>query len=356
MPNLFDNYTVRGVTLRNRIAVSPMCQYWSDDGMANDWHLVHLGGFAVGGAGLIIAEATAVTPEGRITPKDAGIWSDAHIEPWIRINKFIKENGGVPGIQLAHAGRKASTRPPYEGGRDQLTETEGGWQPLGPSPIPFNKDDRLPKELTKGEIKVIQEHFRVATLRTIQAGFDWVEFHAAHGYLAHSFHSPLSNQRKDEYGGSFENRIRFTLETARIIRREWPEQKPMSVRLSVKDWMEGGWTTEESVELAKRLKAEGVDLIACSSGAASPDAKYPTGPGWQVPLSEAVRKGAGIPTGAVGLIYEPTQAAEIIHNERADLVLIAREMLRDPHWPFRAAVALKRRDSLHLPKPYDYAV
>lgn len=357
MPHLFDAYTVRGVTLRNRIAVSPMCQYWSDNGMASDWHLVHLGARAVGGAGLVIAEATAVSPEGRITPKDAGIWSDAHVPPLARITKFIKEYGGVPGIQIAHAGRKASTAPPYDkNSRGQLSEADGGWLPMAPSPIPFNDSDRPPRALTIDEIRKVQEEFRAATVRAREAGFGWVELHGAHGYLAHSFLSPLANQRKDEYGGSFENRIRFMLETARVMRREWPDDKPMGTRLSVTDWMEGGWTVEESVELAKRLKAEGVDLIACSSGAMSPRAKYPTGPGWQVPLSEAVRQGAQIATGAVGLIMEATHAAEIIQNGRADIVLLARELLRDPYWPFHAALKLGCRDALRLPKPYDYAV
>ena len=358
MPDLFQPLTVRSVTLRNRIGVSPMCMYWSDDGQMSDWHLVHLGSRAVGGAGLIIAEATAVSPEGRISPRDAGIWSDAHIPALERCTRFIKEYGSVPGIQIAHSGRKAATAPPYakDSPRGTLPPEQGGWQPMGPSTAAFYPGDPAPRELTTEEIRAIQEQFRTATARANAAGFDWVEFHSAHGYLAHSFLSPLSNFRQDEYGGSFENRARFTLETARIMRREWPEEKPMSVRLSVSDWKEGGWTVDDSVELARLLKAEGVDVIACSSGAAAPDVKYPAGPGWQVPLAEAVRQRAEIMTAAVGLITEAAQADEILRKERADIVLLGREMLRDPYWPFHAAVALGRRSELKLPDPYDYAV
>ncbi|MGV3531255.1 MAG: NADH:flavin oxidoreductase/NADH oxidase [Chthoniobacteraceae bacterium] len=358
MPDLFQPLTVRSVTLRNRIGVSPMCMYWSDDGLMSDWHLVHLGSRAIGGAALIIAEATAVSPEGRISPRDAGIWSDAHIPPLERCTRFMKEYGAVPGIQIAHSGRKGATAPPYvkDAPQGTLPPEQGGWQPMGPSTAPFYPEDPAPRELTVEEIRTIQEQFRAATARANAAGFDWVEFHSAHGYLAHSFLSPLSNFRTDEYGGSFENRMRFTVETARIMRREWPEEKPMSVRLSVSDWKEGGWTPEDSVKLSLLLKAEGVDVIACSSGAAAPGVKYPAGPGWQVPLSEKVREGAEIQTAAVGLITEPAQADEIIRQERADIVLLGREMLRDPYWPFHAAVALDRRSELKLPAPYDYAV
>ncbi len=358
MPHLFEEFTLRGVTLRNRIGVSPMCQYWSQDGKASDWHLVHLGARAVGGAGLVICEATAVEARGRITPGDAGIWSDDHIEPLARINRFVKEYGAVPGIQLAHAGRKASTAPPFNGNHDRaLLDAEGGWEIVGPSPLPFRSGSRVPKELTHAEIKEIQEAFRSATLRAKAAEFQWLELHAAHGYLAHSFYSPLSNQRRDEYGGSFENRIRFTLETVRVMREVWPEEYPFTVRLSCTDWFEGGWTLEESIELSKLLKAEGVDLIDCSSGFGAPGGKYPMGPGWQVPLSEAIRKGADILTAAVGMIAEPKQADQIIRNGQADIVLLATEMLRDPYWPFHAAQSLHPRQTLvNLPDPYNYVL
>lgn len=360
MPHLFEEFTIRGVTLRNRIGVSPMCQYWSQDGMASDWHLVHLGSRAVGGAGLVICEATAVEARGRITPGDAGIWSDEHIEPLARINRFIKEYGAVTGIQLAHAGRKASTAPPFatDGDHDRsLSDKQGGWEIVGPSPIPFRKDSRVPKELTHEQIKEVQEAFRVATIRSRTAGYQWVELHAAHGYLAHSFHSPLSNQRQDEYGGSFENRTRFTLETVRLMREEWPEEYPFSVRLSCTDWFEDGWTLEESIELSKQLKPLGVDVIDCSSGFGAPGGRYPMGPGWQVPFAEAIRKEANIPTAAVGAIADPRQAEQIIRNGQADIVLLATEILRDPYWPFHAARTLHPKQTVfNLPSPYDYVL
>ena len=357
MPNLFDPFTLRGVTLKNRIGVSPMCQYWSEDGMASDWHLVHLGSRAIGGAGLIIAEATAVEPSGRITPQDAGLWNDAQIEPLARINRFIEKYDSVPGIQLAHAGRKASTDQPWKRTRDKpLTADQGGWMRVAPSAVPFRPGDVAPEELSFLAIRDIQQHFREAAKRALIAGYKWLEFHGAHGYLAHSFHSPLSNKRTDQYGGSFENRTRFTLETVKILRETWPDHLPLSVRLSVTDWVEGGWTTEESVELAKLLKKEGVDLLDCSSGYGVPGVKYPTAPGWQVPLSDAVRKGAEMPTAAVGMIADPAAADAIISAGKADIVLLATEMLRDPYWPFHAAVALKKAGAVHLPPPYDYVV
>ena len=357
MAGLFDPITFRSVTLRNRIGVSPMCQYWSEDGTASDWHLVHLGSRAVGGAGLIIAEATAVEPRGRITPQDAGLWKDEQIEPLARSTRFMTQYGATPGIQLAHAGRKASTDQPWKRTRDKpLTAEQGGWERVAPSPVPFRPGDSPPHELTFVEIREIQQAFHAATLRALEAGYQWLEFHGAHGYLAHSFHSPLSNKRTDQYGGSFENRTRFTLETVRVMRSAWPEKLPLSVRLSVTDWVDGGWTTEESVELAKLLKKEGVDLLDCSSGYGVPSVQYPVGPGWQVQLSETVRRGAEMPTAAVGMINDAAQANAIISEGRADIVLLASEMLRDPYWPFQAAVALKQFGAVHLPPPYDYVV
>ncbi len=349
--------TVRSVTLRNRIAVPPLCQYWSNNGKANDWHLVHLGSMAAGGAALVIAEATAVTPEGRISPKDAGLWEDAQIEPLARITRFLKQMGTVPGIQIAHAGRKAATAPPYASDRKTgtLTQAEGGWVPVAPSPVPFYEGDPLPHELTRTEIAQIVEAFLLSAIRAKEAGYLWLEMHGAHGYLAHSFQSPLSNQRTDEYGGSFENRIRFALEIARALRSVWPESLPLGWRMSVSDWKEGGWTLEESIELAKRLKPEGVDLIDCSSGAGAAGVNYPASPGWQVPFAEAIRRQADIPTAAVGLITEPEQAEAILQKGQADLVMLGREMIRDPHWAYRAAVKLGLRDRLTLPPSYDYA-
>ncbi len=353
MPHLFDAFKLKDVTLRNRIGVSPMCQYSSEDGMATDWHLVHLSSRAVGGAGLIIAEATAVEPRGRITPGDAGIWSDKHIEPLQRINWFIKEHGAVPGIQLAHAGRKASAARPWEGDRS-LKDEEGGWETLAPSPLAFgDKLWRVPKEMSPEEIQQVQGSFRTATVRSLEAGYEWLELHFAHGYLVHSFYSPLSNQRTDQYGGSFENRIRFALETTQAVREVWPERLPLTVRLSCSDWVEGGWTIEDSVELSKKLKAEGVDLIDCSSGFGSPDYKnYPFGAGWQVPFAEKIRKEADIATAAVGSITNAMQADQIIRNNHADIVLLAREMLRDPYWPYRAAQELHQKQTATLPIQY----
>jgi 2,4-dienoyl-CoA reductase-like NADH-dependent reductase (Old Yellow Enzyme family) len=354
MPALFEPFALRSVTLRNRIGVSPMCQYSSDNGRATDWHVVHLGSRAVGGAGLVIAEATAVEAHGRISPFDAGLWTDEQIPPLQRITRFISEHGAVPGIQLAHAGRKASTARPWEGG-DYIPPDRGGWLPVGPSPIPFFEQDPPPHELTVAEIHHIQAAFVAATHRAIAAGFQWLELHAAHGYLAHSFHSPLSNARQDQYGGSFENRVRFTLEAATGMRAAWPEHLPLAVRLSCTDWADGGWTLEESVELARRLKAAGVDLIDCSSGGGTPRAKMKVGPGYQVPLAEAIRHGAEIPTAAVGMITEAAQADEIIRSGRADIVLLAREMLRNPYWAVRAARALGVPDKCQLPVQYGRA-
>jgi len=316
-----------------------MCEYSSVDGFANDWHLVHLGSRAVGGAGLIITEATAVSPEGRITPDDLGIWKDEHIEGLKRITSFIEANGSIAGIQLAHAGRKASHSSPWKGGR-MLSIEDGGWETVGPDSIPFRESERPPIALDKSGIEKVTSDFVIATKRALQAGFKVIELHGAHGYLFHEFFSPLSNQRKDEYGGSFENRIRILIETVDGINEVWPEDLPFFVRLSASDWTEGGWTIEESVELSRILKTKGVDLIDSSSGGNIPHAKITVGPGYQVHFAEAIKKEAGILTGAVGMITTPEQAEEILANGKADVVIIAREFLRDPYFPLHAAKAL----------------
>ena len=354
MPNIFDELTLRGVTLRNRIGVSPMCEYSSENGMPNDWHFVHLGARAVGGAGLIITEAAAVEARGRITAGDAGIWSDDHIEPWAHVTRFLKQHGAVPGIQLAHAGRKASTARPWDGGAG-IADEGGGWEPVAPSAAAFDSEYRMPHALTTEEIAQIVRAFADAARRSDAAGFDWLELHGAHGYLMHEFLSPLSNGRTDNYGGSFDNRIRFLLETVRAVRRVWPAEKPLAVRLSCTDWTEGGWTGEDSVELAKHLKAEGVDLVDCSSGGNVPNAKIPVGAGYQVPFAEAIKREAEIATAAVGLITSPMQADEIVRNGRADIVLLARESLRDPNWPIKAAIELHQKDKAPIPVQYTRA-
>lgn len=352
MPQLFDPLRIRSLTLRNRIGVSPMCMYSSEDGVANDWHFVHLGARAAGGAALVIAEATAVSPVGRITPADAGIWADQQVEPLQRINRFIKRQGAVAGVQLAHAGRKAGAARPWEGGA-HLANDAGGWTPVAPSAIAFGGSlDKVPHALGPEEIAQIQADFVAATRRAFEAGYEWVELHAAHGYLMHQFLSPLSNQRSDTYGGSFENRIRFLMETVHASRKVWPEALPFTVRLSCSDWVDGGWTIEESVDLARRLKTESVDLIDCSSGGSAARAKIPVQPGYQVPFAERIRREVGIATGAVGLITEPKQAAAIIAEGKADLVLLAREMLRDPNWPLRAAAELGVMSAQMPPNQY----
>jgi 2,4-dienoyl-CoA reductase-like NADH-dependent reductase (Old Yellow Enzyme family) len=350
MPHLFEPLTIKGITLRNRIGVSPMCMYSYTDGFSNDWQVIHLGARAAGGAGLIIAEATGVQPRGRITPFDVGIWSDAHIDPLARMTRVVKENGAVAGIQIAHAGRKASTARPWEGGKPIMPNQPLGWEVVGPSPIAFSEGYSVPRELSLEEIKDVQGAFRAAAQRALAAGFEWLELHAAHGYLMHSFYSPISNQRTDEYGGSFENRIRFLLETVQSVRPVWPEHLPLTVRISGTDWVEGGWSVDDSVELARRLRLEGVDLVDCSSGGNAAQARIPAGPGYQVPISEAVRQGAGILTATVGMVTAPAQADEIIRNGRADLVLLGREMLRDPYWPLHAAQVLKQP----IPVPPQY--
>jgi 2,4-dienoyl-CoA reductase-like NADH-dependent reductase (Old Yellow Enzyme family) len=353
MPHLFDPFTLKSITLRNRIGVSPMCQYSAADGVATDWHLVHLGSRAVGGAGLVIAEAAAVAPEGRISPGDVGLWSDQHVEPLARVSRFVRQHGAVAGIQIAHAGRKASARRPWEG-EGQLADNAGGWPTVGPGAVPFGAGlDKVPQALDEAGIARLQRAFAAAARRAQAAGFEWLELHFAHGYLAHEFLSPLVNQRTDRYGGSFENRIRFAVETTRAVRAVWPENLPLTARFSCTDWVAGGWDISQAVELARRLKAEGVDLIDCSSGGAVPGVKIPVGPGYQVPLAEQIRREAGMATAAVGMITQPGQADAIIREGQADLVLLAREFLRDAYWPAHAAKILGQ--TAVLPPPVQYA-
>lgn len=350
--HLFAPLTVKSITLKNRIGVSPMCQYSCEDGLLNDWHLVHLGSRAAGGAGLIIIEATGVEARGRISPADAGLWSDRQIEPIARVNRFLKQHGAVPGIQIAHAGRKASTARPWDGGHS-LSDADGGWDTIAPSAVAFGHEiSRVPREMTREDIQAVQASFQAAAVRSLDAGCEWLELHAAHGYLLHEFYSPLSNKRQDEYGGTFENRIRFTLETARAIRKVWPERLPLAVRISCTDWVDGGWTIEESVGLSVLLKGEGVDLIDCSSAFNTPDyAAIPFGAGFQVPFAERIRSEAGIMTATVGYITNAMQADGIIRNGRADIVLMAREMLRNPYWAFTAADILQHKKT----PPVQYA-
>lgn len=336
MSHLFAPFTLRSLELKNRIVTSPMCQYSSEDGFANDWHLVHLGTRAVGGSALVMSEATAVSPEGRISPYDLGIWKDAHIEQLKRITRFIEQQGTWAGIQLAHAGRKGSHVQPWKGG-SQLDASQGGWQSIAPSDVPFSPQETAPLALSGDEIKRLIADFKAAAERALEAGFKVIEIHAAHGYLIHEFLSPLSNRRTDEWGGTFENRISFLLQIVQTIRKEWPQDYPLFVRISATDWVDGGWTVEDSVALAGILKSAGVDLIDCSSGGNVPNAPIPAAPGYQVPFAEAIRRGAGIPTGAVGIIVTAEQAEEIIASGKADLVFLARELLRDPYFPLRAA-------------------
>jgi 2,4-dienoyl-CoA reductase-like NADH-dependent reductase (Old Yellow Enzyme family) len=348
-PLLFQPLTFRDVTLRNRIAVSPMCQYSCRDGLADDWHLVHLGSRAIGGAGLVMVEATAVEARGRITPHDLGIWSDAHVEPLARVARFVAEHGAVPGIQLAHAGRKASRARPW----DAITENgvpvkpdallpldDGGWTTIAPSALPYYEDDPPPHALSLDEIAGVQRAFAAAALSARQAGFRLVELHGAHGYLIHEFLSPKSNQRTDAYGGTLENRARFLIETVRAVRRTWPADLPLFVRLSCTDYVEGGFDLEEALAVSRMLKDEGVDLVDCSSGGNVRGARIDLVPGYQVPFAAAIRERAGIATAAVGLVTDPAQAEAILRENKADLVLLAREMLRDPYWPVHAAKAL----------------
>ncbi len=339
MPHLFTPLTLRALTLANRIIVSPMCQYSCDDGLANDWHLVHLGSRGVGGAALVFTEATAVMPEGRISPQDLGIWSDAHVAPLARIVRFVHQQGAAAGIQLAHAGRKGSTKRPWQGSGAIEAEV-GGWTPLGPSDEPFGPGFPHPRRMSARDICDVIDGFRQAAQRALEAGFDVAEVHAAHGYLIHEFLSPLSNDRSDEYGGSFDRRIRVCLEIVDAVRSVWPPSRPVFVRVSASDWTAGGWDIEQTVELARRLAPRGVDLIDCSSGGNVLGAHIPVAPGYQVAFAERIRREAGIATGAVGLITTPEQADAIVRDERADCVLLARELLRDPYWALHAAAAL----------------
>ena len=338
MSKLFSPLTIKNITLNNRIVMSPMCQYSAKDGFANDWHLVHLGSRAAGGSGLIIAEATAVSPEGRITPGDLGLWSDDHIKPLSRIVDFIHLQGSIAGIQLAHAGRKASCAVPWKGGR-QLVEQNGGWQTVAPGDLPFLPGERAPEPLSREGIQRVISGFAAAAGRALDAGFRVIEIHGAHGYLLHEFLSPLSNNRADEYGGSFENRIRLLTQVTEAVRKQWPAGNPLFVRISSTDWAEGGWSLEESIKLAVILKDMGVDLIDCSSGGNIHDAKIPVAPLYQVPFSEAIRK-TGILTGAVGFITKAPQAESILQEEKADLVLLAKELLRNPYFALNAASEL----------------
>jgi 2,4-dienoyl-CoA reductase-like NADH-dependent reductase (Old Yellow Enzyme family) len=340
MSHLFAPYALRDLTLRNRIGVSPMCQYSSTDGFATDWHLVHLGAFATGGAGLVLSEATAVAANGRISPHDLGLWKDEQVAMLARITAFLKAQGAVPGVQLAHAGRKASTKRPWEGG-GKVELADGGWADvMAPSALAFSSSYPMPRALSVDEIAGVIAAFREATVRALAAGFEVIEVHAAHGYLLHQFLSPLSNARTDAWGGSFDNRIRLTIAVVDAIRSVWPERLPLLVRLSATDWADGGWTVTETVQLATRLRAHGVDLVDCSSGGLAHGVRIPVGPGYQVPFARQVRAESGMPTAAVGLITDPAQAEAIVANGDADLVFLARELLRQPRWPIAAAHAL----------------
>lgn len=336
MSDLFSPLKIKNTEFRNRIVVSPMCEYSSVDGFANDWHLIHLGSRAVGGAALVITEATAVSPEGRISPGDLGIWKDEHIEKLKQITDFVHEHGAIAGVQLAHAGRKASHEVPWKGNKQIPSGDENGWKSLAPSPVAFSETEEAPLELNKAGIEKVKADFKTAAARALNAGFKMIEIHAAHGYLIHEFYSPLSNHRTDEYGGSFENRIRLLLEVVASVKESWPAENPLFVRISSTDWTEGGWTADDSINLAKKLKEAGVDLIDCSSGG-NILAKIPLKPGYQVEFAERIRKASGVMTGAVGLITEAEQADEIIKGGQADMVLLARELLRDPYFPLRAA-------------------
>lgn len=349
MSILFEPISFRSVHVRNRLMVSPMCQYSGADGFATDWHLVHLGSRAVGGAGIVCVEATAVSPEGRITPHDLGIWKDEHIPKLRQITDFLKSQGAVPAIQLAHAGRKASTARPWEGGH-QLALDRGGWHTLAPSALPFKEGERAPIALDEQGINKVIDDFAAAAKRALEAGFQIIEIHGAHGYLLHQFFSPLSNHRTDAYGGSRENRARLLLQVTEAVRKVWPEAYPLFVRLSCTDWVEGGVQVEDCVWLAKELKQRGVDLIDCSSGGLVPYAQIPAAPGYQVPFAEHIRKAAGIATGAVGMITEALQAENILQQQQADIIIMARQMLRDPYFPLHAAIELG--DDIDWPVQY----
>jgi 2,4-dienoyl-CoA reductase-like NADH-dependent reductase (Old Yellow Enzyme family) len=336
---LFSPFRIREIELKNRIVVSPMCEYSAKDGHPQAWHLVHLGSRAIGGAGLVFTEASAVEKRGRISSADTGIYEDAHVESWRPIVEFIRSHGAVPGMQLAHAGRKASTMPPWTGGKP-VSVQDGGWEPVGPSALAFDVGYNVPHALSVSEIGEIVGAFKKSAERALAAGFEIIEIHAAHGYLLHQFLSPLSNTRTDEYGGKLENRIRLTTQVTRAVREVWPQRLPLFVRVSATDWKEGGWDLAQTIVLARELKPLGVDLIDASSGGTALGVKIPLGPGYQTGFAEAIRKEAGIATGAVGMITEPIQAETILATEQADLVFLARELLRDPYWPRRAAKAL----------------
>jgi 2,4-dienoyl-CoA reductase-like NADH-dependent reductase (Old Yellow Enzyme family) len=350
--HLFSQLRLRELTISNRVFVSPMCQYSSDNGLPTDWHMVHLGSRAVGGAGLVMVEATAVSPEARISPGDSGIWSDAHANAFAPIVRFIESQGTVPAIQLAHAGRKASTMLPWKG-RSEVPVSAGGWQTIAPSAIPFNDAYPKPRAMNNDDIEAVVAQFVAAAERSLQAGFRVIELHMAHGYLLHQFLSPLSNHRTDEFGGSWENRVRLPLRIAKAVRETWPLDRPMFVRISASDWAEGGWDLPQSIRFCCELRDVGVDLIDCSSGGLVSYAKIPLSPGYQVPFADAIRRKAHLPTGAVGLITEPKQADEIIFSGKADAVLLARAMLRDPYWPLHAAKELGA--DIHWPVQYERA-
>jgi 2,4-dienoyl-CoA reductase-like NADH-dependent reductase (Old Yellow Enzyme family) len=351
MAHLFEPLTLRSITLPNRVGVSPMCEYSSEDGFANDWHLVHLGSRAVGGAGLVMTEATAVEARGRITVRDLGLWKDEHVDFLSRIARFLEAHGSVPGVQLAHAGRKASTAVPWEGGAGVPVEA-GGWQPIAPSAIPFSERTLTPRAMTVEDIGEVVRAFAAAARRSVVVGFRLIELHFAHGYLVHEFLSPLANHRKDAYGGGFEQRIRLALEIARAVRAEWPERLPLIARLSCTDWVDGGWSIENSVELARRLGSEGVDLVDCSSGGLVPYARIDAVPGYQVPFARRIRAEAGVPTAAVGLISTAARADAIVREGDADLVMLARAMLRDPYWSIHAAEELGHPEARRIPVQY----
>ena len=352
MAKLFEPFQLRGLTLRNRVGVAPMCMYSAVDGLPQAWHLPHLGSRAVGGAGLVIAEATGVLPEGRITPGCTGLWSDAHTQAWAPIAAFVKSQGAVPGIQLAHAGRKASAALPQDGNAS-LDNAHGGWDTVAPSALAFGGGlTKVPQALDAAGLQRVVEGFSAAAKRAVAAGFEWIEIHAAHGYLLHQFLSPLSNHRTDELGDGLQGRMRFPLAVAAAVRQAVPEKLPVTVRLSATDWSEGGWDLEQSIEFAMRLKALGLDLIDVSTGGNVHDAKIPVGPGFQVPFSEAIRREAAIPTAAVGLITEPAKAEEILQKGQADQVLLARAFLRDPYWAHNAAKALGVPEACKLPVQY----
>lgn len=340
MSRLFTPITLRELNIRNRIFVSPMCMYSSKDGMPNDWHMVHLGSRAVGGAGLVMVEATAVSQQGRISPDDSGMWSGDHAKAFLPITRFLKEHGAVPGIQLAHAGRKASTDLPWKGSGPLIDAKQGGWQTVAPSAVPFAPGHPVPREAGAQDLEIILGQFTAAARRSIEAGFEVVEIHMAHGYLLHEFLSPISNRRSDDFGGSLENRCRFPLRVAKAVRDIWPEHLPVFVRVSASDWLEGGWDLGQTIELVKELKRIGIDLVDCSSGGISPDAAPAFGPGFQTPFASAIREETGMATGAVGFITDPAQAEQIVSTGLADAVILARAMLRDPYWPLHAAKTL----------------